>query len=325
MKHDEVIIMAPQFFTSADYGAYDATMGGDPISDQLIWEDEAWAEGVPALNPPNSKVGAFDALDAAVNFFLDRQRFPNMVTVVVGGFSLGAQLVQRYSLLRPANTEQDPRINYWVCSPNAFLYLNSTRPLSVRDCPNWNAYKYGLEGILPAYVSQTNQSGLITQPTLSSRLLSRRTTYAVGLNDHSAGSGECEARAQGRTHLSKMTYWIENALPFIPGSTQRTGKLPPLHTVDYVTDVSHQDYRMIQSDPAVRSLFLEDYDERGKTAKAPKSNGLKSGQRRNKDDDDGGDDDDKEDSAAVIGARGVGLLPLVLVAICTTALTAALS
>lgn len=290
----DVLIVAPQFFTSRDYGAYDASMGGSPTSSQLIWDDEEWAEGVDAVNPPDARVGAFDALDATLDYLLNRERFPELVTVVVAGFSLGAQLVHRYSILRPLKPEQDARVNYWIAAPNSFLYLNSTRPLSVRDCPEWNAYKHGLEGLVPGYVARTNQSRAVdlTQERLAARVLARKTSYAVGLEDHAAGSGDCASRAQGRTHLTKMTYWIEDALPFIPGSTQTTAALPAHHRVDWIEGVDHADYRVIQSDAGVRALFLEDFSERGRDAKAPKSNGLKSGKRR------AGGDEDGEGNAA---------------------------
>ncbi|CAO1619290.1 unnamed protein product [Sympodiomycopsis kandeliae] len=304
VEKDQVVIMAPQFFTSNDWGAFDATMGGEPMSGQMIWEDEKWAEGFPPMNPPESTVGAFDALDAAIDYFLDRERFPELVTVVLGGFSLGGQLVQRYSLLRPLRPDQDSRINYWICSPNSFLYLNSTRPLSVRDCPNWNAYKYGLEGILPtSYLNITGQSKSdITEVNLAQRMTARKASYAVGNDDKSAGSGECEARAQGRTHLSKMMYWSQNVLSHVYADH------PKSYRVDYVQDTAHQDYRMIQSDSAVQSLFLEDYQVRGKDAKKPKSNGLKSLERQTSKDADGdGNEDDQDSSAATNSFKSLSL------------------
>lgn len=274
VKQEEVVIMAPQFFTVADKGAYSVSKSGEPTTDAMIWKGNNWGDGSMVEYPAGAGVGGFEALDAAINYFLDPVKFPQMVTVVVAGFSLGSQLVQRYSALRPVNAAQDSKINYWICSPNSFLYLNDTRPLSTKKCPKFNQYKYGLDGTLPAYVRNTSQEALMNIDDLSSRVLTRRISYAVGVKDTSNGANMCQADVQGKGHLSKVEHWTQDAVPFLPGSTGKRGVLPSASTVDYVSKVSHQDYRMIQSDPGVLRLFLDDYSARGSTAKAPSSNGL---------------------------------------------------
>lgn len=275
---DEVVIVAPQFFTTIDHGAFPVDSRNRPTGDVLVWPDTAgWGDGTPAINPDGGNDGSFEALDAVSSYLLDRTKFPNMVTVVVAGFSLGGQLVQRYSTLRPPNSDDDSRINYWISSPNAFLYLSPDRPLPIDGCRgSYNKYKYGLDGTLPDYVSSTRQSNSMNLNTLSARLLSRRISYTVGKKDTAAGSSVCTANTQGKGHLSKMFYWTEQTLPALPGSTGQVSTLPTNSSVAYVDDVSHQDWRMIQSDSGVFTLFLEDYNARGQNATAPGSNGLTS-------------------------------------------------
>lgn len=238
----------------------------------MAWKDESWADGVESVRPSGSTVGSFDALDAIVNYALDTSTFPNLVTIVVAGFSLGAQMVQRYSILKPTNATQDAKLNYWVCSPNSYLYLNSTRPVKVSSScsSSYNEYKYGLDGDLPSYVSNSYTSP--REGTLAPHLLNRRISYAVGAKD-SGSMDICAANAQGGARTSKMIMWTQNVLPYVTGGT---GSLPANSSVDYIKDTTHQAWRTIQSDSGVRRLFLEDYSARGSVANAPPSNGLTS-------------------------------------------------
>lgn len=140
--------LSRQFFISIDEGAYPVDASGDSSTDQMVWSERSsngWGMGSRAISPSNSDVGSFEALDAALRFFHDTTRFPALNNVVIAGFSMGAQLVQRYSVFR-ADTSEDSRTKYWVSSPASFVYLNDSRPASSSDvasCSGYNEYKVG--------------------------------------------------------------------------------------------------------------------------------------------------------------------------------------
>ncbi|KAJ1030194.1 hypothetical protein NDA16_001105 [Ustilago loliicola] len=319
-NRDEVVVMAPMFFNTADEGAYpfDLTLdAGDAVTstqdtaatptdrrnavlqtgwsqrrtmerrgrhkiplqkvsttEVMIWKSVEWGDGSPAYEPANADgAGSFEALDAAVSFFLDRQRFPHLRKVVVAGFSLGAQLTNRYATFRN-DASQDSRIIFWISSPNSFVYLNGERPRKIgRACStSYAQYKYGLNGTLPSYYTSSSDppspSGLI------SRYLSRTIFYLVGMKDTSSGLDSCAPNAQGLGHLDKMWYWTQQVIPALPGSTGREGRLPENNLVRWVDDTGHEDWKIITSDPGVETLWLKQWYSNGTDAKAPASNGV---------------------------------------------------
>ncbi|SPO42707.1 uncharacterized protein PSANT_00390 [Moesziomyces antarcticus] len=310
LERDEVVVMAPMFFNTRDRGAYPYDEALDPVATTttqdtslptntavrrgmegrvlerrgkfpiplgkvsttraMIWKSVEWGEGANAYEPVGAP-GSFEALDAAVDFFLDRTRFPHLRKVVVAGFSLGAQLTNRYATFR-TDTTNDDRVAFWISSPNSFVYLTPTRPLRIgAACASTYAdYKYGLNGTLPSYISSTSFSA----SELIQRYLARTVYYLVGMQDDSAGLDSCAPNSQGRGHLDKMWYWTQQTLPYLPGSTGNEGELPPNSEVRFVAKTGHQDWKMITSDPGVETLLLKGWYANGTDARAPKSNGV---------------------------------------------------
>lgn len=323
-NRDEVVVMAPMFFDTADEGAYpfDPSLDSSDTSvvtqvteqtptarrrsieptgissyqhrrgmvarrgthkiplqkvsttEVMIWKSIEWGDGSPAYEPANAMgAGSFDALDAAVAFFLDKSRFPQLRKVVVAGFSLGGQLANRYATFRN-DTADDSRLIYWVSSPNSFVYMQGSRPLPIGSvCANtYSDYKYGLNGTLPHYYTsaptQLSDSGII------SRYLSRTIYYLVGMNDKAAGLSSCSPNSQGLTHLEKMYYWTQETVPMLPGSTGKVGQLPGNGLMRYVENTGHQDWKIITSDPGVETLMLKEWYANGTDANTPQSNGV---------------------------------------------------
>ncbi|KAL9937683.1 hypothetical protein V8E36_003228 [Tilletia maclaganii] len=293
-----VVLAAPQFNILQDAGAYPVDADGAPTSSTLVWSDKDWGAGNDAVFPDKALmaglpygaplsaarrrerslkdpsaldgpgVGSFDALDSLIDIYLNRTQFPNLNRVVVSGFSLGSQLVQRYALLR-RSSDDDDRLTFWICAPGSFLYLNATRPANIgkRCSSTFNEFKYGLQGKVPAYVRETP-----TAETLGNRLASLTVRYLVGLTDTISGDNSCEANAQGLQHISKMLNWVQRVAPYLPGASQ-DGSLPANTSLSLIRGVGHDDGRVIQSDPGVVTLFLEDYPSAGRNATAPPSNG----------------------------------------------------
>ena len=325
---DEVVVMAPMFFTTSDEGAYPfdpnqdagnqvtttwdtgavptarrravaapatSTDGFQPraalqrrgrfkiplqkvsTTQVMIWKAVEWGDGSPAYEPADAAgAGSFDALDAAVNFFLDTSRFPNLRTVVVAGFSLGAQLTNRYATFRNT-TSQDDRVIFWISSPNAFVYMDGERPVKVGSscAKTYSDYKYGLNGTLPRYYRESARQ--LSPSALINRYLGRTIFYLVGMLDTGAGLDACAPNAQGVGHLDKLWYWTQKVIPMLPGSTGVQGELPDNNLVRFIENTGHQDWKVITSDPGVETLWLKQWYSNGTDANAPQSNGVVAG------------------------------------------------
>ncbi|KAN0063536.1 hypothetical protein ACQY0O_003983 [Thecaphora frezii] len=242
-------------------------------SQVMIWSGVNWGDGSPASDPPgNDPAGAFDALDSLLDYLLDQDRFPSVNRLVLAGFSLGGQLVQRYAAFRH-DTDDDDRITFWVSSPNSFVYFNETRPVTPKKAckDTYNDYKYGLSGALPTYVT-SNPTGAGAAEVVQ-RYLNRTIVYLCGTRDKMAGTDDCSSNAQGAHHVAKMLYWTKAVIPWLPGAPQN-GSLPANSSVHWIDRTSHQDWKIITSDPGVQTLILEKYNDDGSDAAAPPSSGV---------------------------------------------------
>lgn len=206
-------------------------------------------------------LASLDALDAYVNFFTDKNRFPNMKTVVIAGFSMGGQTVNRYVTFRPDN-EQDGMVNFWISSPASFLYLNDSRPAPSSNCSDFNKYKYGLDGVMPGYVNRTAKSN--TPEAIRNRYLSRKVYYFVGTEDTNTGDPSCSAKTQGENHIDRMDNWVNKVMPYMPNNPT-PGKVP--NTIGYgqIDGVPHLASAVILSSAGMQTLFLDDYNGRNTT------------------------------------------------------------
>jgi hypothetical protein len=130
------------FFIDIDEGAYPVYANGSSSSDAMVWNSltNGWGQGDTSTSPDTSIVGSFDALDSILSFFHNTTQFPALTTVVLAGFSMGGQLIQRYSVFR-TDTSEDDRTKYWVSSPASFVYFNDSRPAPNASCTDYNEYK----------------------------------------------------------------------------------------------------------------------------------------------------------------------------------------
>ncbi|WFC94055.1 hypothetical protein MBRA1_000683 [Malassezia brasiliensis] len=220
--------------------------------------DKKAAENGPGLN-------VLDVLDAYVDYFTNKTRFPNMEVMVIAGFSMGGQAVNRYVTFRP-DTEKDSMINYWISSPASLVYLNDSRPMSTNNCSDFNDYKYGLDGTLPAYVNRTAEQN--TPDIIRQRYLSRKVYYFVGTEDSNSGDTSCAAKAQGNDHVDRMDNWIADVLPYLPNNPN-PGQIPPTVAYAKLEGVPHLASGVIMSSAGMQTLFLEDFYGRNVNAKGP--------------------------------------------------------
>lgn len=214
------------------------------------------------------RVGSIDALESIANYFGDRKTFPNLQTIVISGFSLGGQMINRYITFR-ADTSLDGRTNYVVSSPGSFVYLTDWRKYPPGDsCKNdFNEYKYGLKGKLPPYVYRNKESQ--QSDTIISRFLNRTTYYFVGGDDTNKGNPSCSAQAQGHNHTDKIQTWVYEAIPKLPHNPS-PGKIPKNFYYAELAKVTHADWLIYMSQQGVQALFLDDYNGKGQHAPGPR-------------------------------------------------------
>jgi hypothetical protein len=171
---ESTMVIAPWFGNESVSGT---DWVGAPAGHSLWFKPATWVwggNGPPTgLHPPQDYSTAFDALDALVallNSSGSRQQLPSLQRTTLVGFSAGAQLALRYSIVRHgAASIGGPTLRVIVSDPGSFTYLHSKRPSSVCrplrntgvahtcttfdetppeavTCPNYDTYKYGLSG-----------------------------------------------------------------------------------------------------------------------------------------------------------------------------------
>jgi hypothetical protein len=143
-----------------------------------------------------------------------------------------------------------------------FLYLTVNLHIPVPQ--------YGLDGTLPSYLQKGVGKLNISTDELESRYVSRNLNFLVGVDDSISGDTRCGATVQGVNHVARVYNWVNYVLPYLSGSD---GSLPSNTTVDYVLKAEHDPYIVINSDPGIQRLFLDDYNGPGEDATAPASNG----------------------------------------------------
>lgn len=216
-------------------------------------------------------VSPFDVIDTLIAYFLDKKQFPNLGTVVVSGFSLGAQLNQRYIALR--KDPSDTRINFGVSSPGSFVYFTKDRVTDTSKCKGFNDYKYGLEGELPRYVKRNNVPS--DPDSVMKRYFNATTYYMVGAQDDAKGDPSCEAQAQGNDHVQKVSNWVRKILPkldiekYDSAGVTKDG-IPKNTYFTTIEGVAHQAYGIYLTAQGAQMLFIDDYFKQGENAKGPR-------------------------------------------------------
>jgi len=294
---DQVVIAAPVFFSNMDKGAYPVDEHGASSSRTIIWDANNWGHARDAILPvydsgrlanpaykssmkrklngisrlesetlgPHRDV--MDALDVYLEYFTDKSRFPNLEKVVVAGFSMGAQVVNRYTTLRP-NKAEDDRIIYWMASPGSYVYLNQMRPVHVSlNCTRFNSFKYGLEGHLPAYFHRKWINNTLSD--IRDRYMTRKTVYLVGGADSSAEDQSCMAKAQGKAHRDRMHEFVTKHIPSLPNNPT-PGSIPKSVLYAQIEGIGHNAYRIMTSTAGMQSLYLEDFYGPGNHAAGPR-------------------------------------------------------
>lgn len=138
---DEVLILGPCWMNEDDHTARAIKSG------ELYWHQSQWQSGMASRGPGDTQISSYAVMDSFMDALFDKNQFSNLETVVIAGHSMGAQMVQRYSVVKqPA--AYDTNITFWFGNPGSYAWLTSSRPnQNNASCANtYDDWAYGLDG-----------------------------------------------------------------------------------------------------------------------------------------------------------------------------------
>ena len=268
---ENAIVVAPQFYSAK-------LNSGQYKDDELAWDDvNAWQAGEAAIHPANAKESSFDVLDAFVNEFNDKTKYPAMETLVFVGHGGGGQLMTRYAIVgkdAPAGL----RMRWIVGDPSSQPYFTEDRPSvdsgeklpTKDDCPLYNTWRYGFTNF-----SGTLEDGLKTPQDYFAQTIKRDVRYVVGNDDTESGGDQyCMAVMQGGTprrdrnliwwrYLNTLARTAEDLTGF-PGSFENLPDWSNIslnliqHRLTVVEDAGHSADEVFGSDVGRAVLFQDD-------------------------------------------------------------------
>jgi hypothetical protein len=138
------LLLAPQFLREEDVEAH-------RLPKQFLrWHEGSWSAGEPATGPVS--ISSFDVIDAILATLADRERYPNLTTVVLIGHSGGGQLLNRYAIVgKAAAALPGIHIRFVIANPSSYFYFTDDRPAPDGSltpfrsavCHNFNHWRYG--------------------------------------------------------------------------------------------------------------------------------------------------------------------------------------
>jgi len=243
----EILLLAPNFPATQDLAK-----GFDQMP---LWGARDWAGGLNAqIN--SFPLSSFQVLDDLLLKLTENKHFPNVTTVTLAGHSAGAQLVQRYAVLNQVDELIRARsldLRYVVANPSSFLYLSTQRPADnsfkdfpAQQCAGFNAYRYGLEGMIDYGQGKSGQE-------LFKRYAYRNVVYLMGGMDrdpeHKYLDKTCAALAQGPNRLSRAQAYVRYER-FLAGRSNKIN-----HLAYEVVGVGHDQAKMFGSHCGMQVLF----------------------------------------------------------------------
>ena len=153
------LILAPQFLLRADLQRLADSLPnkGNAFA---VWNLDEWEKGEVSLAPPGGKgVSSFTVMDLLLMYLADRRAFPDLTTIVITGYGLGGNFVQRYDAFNLAGVvlaAQPIDLRYVIAGASSYLYPTANRPLGGRKgfglpdaatCPLYDSYPYGLKAL----------------------------------------------------------------------------------------------------------------------------------------------------------------------------------
>ncbi len=237
------MMVAPQFLTAPDVKAFSLP------ARSLAWTQEGWKGGEPAVDPV--PLSSFAALDALLEHFADKRRYPALSSVVLMGHSAGAQILQRYAVVgraEPILAHARIDLRYVVANPSSYLYFSDERPdsqaIAGGTCPEATKWKYQLKDA-PEYVSSQNVE------KLESSYAARNVVYLLGEADTDPYKHFIDRSCAG---MSQGPYRLARGLAYFDYMKKR-------HSADLkqkvviVPSVGHDNLKMFTSNCGMAVLF----------------------------------------------------------------------
>ena len=255
-SNDSVIIVGVCWLDENDKNA------GSVMDREVYFKESSWQRGGPSLLQPDDyetthvrDLTSYDVLDSMLDWLFDKRAFPAMNRVVVAGHSMGAQCVQRYSMLKKTRA-YDSNVFFWIGNPGSVVFPTDDRTYPNASCTKWNDWPYGLGNVssVPNYARlDVNAS----REDVVNRYLNRNVHLALGLLDNGQGDTHCQAMMQGWNHLNRGCQLV------FAETNASGGTYPSLtHSVDFVANTSHQDYQMLSTNVSLWRLFNDRLDSR---------------------------------------------------------------
>ncbi|SPO30374.1 uncharacterized protein UTRI_06304 [Ustilago trichophora] len=253
--NDSFLIVAPAMLNQMDLQA------GAARSNEIVFHGSGWQRGAPSRNPVmKHAVTSYAAVDQLIDQLMNKATYPNLNQVVVAGHSMGGQATQRYALMKKTKAYDD-NVRFWIGNPGSWAWLIDSRPyMNVNNScqPNdaWDTWPYGLNGNQSKLTPYARRDVIANKTYVIDRFLNRHISYGLALHDIGAGDTHCPARWQGGNHLDRGSQFVlqyQNTTAFY-----LKGQFPPKHTLDYIANVSHQDYAMYSTNQSIQRLFYDD-------------------------------------------------------------------
>ena len=250
--NDSFLIVAPAMLNQMDLQA------GAAHANEIVFHGSGWQRGAPSRNPPmKHAVTSYAAVDQLIDQLFNKDTYPNLNQVMVAGHSMGGQAAQRYALMKKTKV-YDNNMRFWIGNPGSWAWLTNSRPYSNATCAandEYDTWPYGLGGNQTKLTPYAKRDVVANKTYVVDRFLNRQISYALALLDIGAGDTHCQAQWQGGNHLDRGSRFVMSY-----GNTSAfylQGKFPPKHTLDYIANVSHQDYAMYSTNMSIQRLFYD--------------------------------------------------------------------
>ncbi len=257
-------IIAPQFLTDRDIAAHSLS------SNQLYWSSGGWKKGNTSNSSPYARpfnISSFAVVDEIITHLADELAYPLIKEIVVVGHSAGGQFVHRYAAggnaqVDLANSRPDLSYRYIVANPSSYLYFTAERAEAGKldsfvipdsgSCPEYDDYKYGLQG-------KNSYMNNVGNQAIKQRYQSRRVVTFLGEDDNNPNDSSmdtgCEATLQGAHRLERGERFFNHAQDYF--GSQILGH----QSLEKVAGVGHSGRLMFQSDCGLALLYGYDPNE----------------------------------------------------------------
>lgn len=254
INRDSVAVMAPGFFNPL---RNEGLISDDnAASNALVFQDWEWFSGGNSIYPSNtSTVSSYDVMDQIIQYFDNKNIYPNMQRIVIAGHSMGAQLVNRYAAVGKDLQTVSPLV-YYIGDPNGYLWFSDSRPLDTSDCPTFNDWNDGLDNYNEY---NTYNPELVAQgaAAVQANYNSRTIAYARATKDKGDYSENCNPYSTGANRYDRFFNFI-SAFP-VTNDVDTCSLAGTCSTIDYIV-AGHNDAVVFASDAGRARLFTDGFD-----------------------------------------------------------------